>query len=70
MKAHMVEQVVDQVRMVVLAKFFNDISMDVSTGQSTALRIIGFIFDGFGRAEYSFLRARYRVLMYVEAIHA
>ncbi len=44
MKAHVVDQVIDRVRVVVLTKFFHDISLDVGTSQSSALCIIGFIF--------------------------
>ncbi len=40
----MVEQVIDRVRAVVLAKFFHDISVDIGTNQSSALCIIGLIF--------------------------
>ncbi|WP_219624788.1 hypothetical protein, partial [Vibrio parahaemolyticus] len=41
---HVVGQVIDRVRVVVLAKFFHDISEDVGTSQFSVLCIIGFIF--------------------------
>ncbi len=36
MKAHVVEQVIDRIRVVVLTKFFHDISVDIGTSQASS----------------------------------
>ncbi len=43
-EAHVLEQVIDRIRVAVLAKLFHDISVDGGTSQAPALFIIGFIF--------------------------